>query len=295
MTTKHHVGNREYLSGGVGDGFRTRRVMVLGIGVELVTQKFAESVDWSFSESDHKVLVWRGGHASSKEVEFEGGFAGQVVPHASNVWVIPAELRSAALARKAECRFVQLTFPTAVIGRDTLRPLVGQQDPLLHHMIERIIGTEGRDDTAARLLQQSLADGLRLHVRDRYGEAAPQMRPPRRVRELSLDEQQRLIEFIRDGEDSEVNLPTLARLVGMKLDAFRRAFEKAFHMTPYQFVLDQRINEAKLLLESAPISITEISSAVGFSTPSHFSTTFKQRVGVTPTAYRHATWGSREV
>ncbi|MEV0673126.1 AraC family transcriptional regulator [Mycobacterium sp. NPDC050441] len=295
MTVNHDVGDGEHVHGATGDGFRERDVMVLGIGVEFVTQQFAESVDWSFSESDHKVLVWRGGQASSKEVEFEGGFAGHVIPRTSNVWVIPAELRSAAMARETECRFVQLTFPTAIIGRDTLRPSAGQQDPLLHHMIERIISVEEREDMAARLLQESLADGLRLHVRDRYGEAAPPTRLPRRVRELSRDEQRCLVEFIRDGVDSEVSLPTLAGLVGMKLDVFRRAFERAFHMTPYQFVLDQRIAEAKLLLESAPISITEISNVVGFSTPSHFSTTFKQRVGVTPTAYRHATWGSREV
>ncbi|WP_165612906.1 helix-turn-helix transcriptional regulator [Mycolicibacterium peregrinum] len=292
---KRHLGDGEHVPGETGEGFGERDFKVLGIGVEFVTQQFAESVDWSFSESDHKVLVWRGGQASSKEVEFEGGFAGRVAPRTSNVWVIPAELRSVALAREAECRFVQLTLPTAMIGRDTLRPSAGQQDPLLHHMIERIISVEERDDVAARLLQETLADGLRLHVRDRYGEAAPQSPPPRRVRELSGDEQRCLVEFIRDGADSEVTLQSLAGLVGMKLDVFRRAFERAFHMTPYQFVLHQRIIEAKLLLESAPLSITEISSAVGFSTPSHFATTFKQRVGVTPTTYRQATWGSREL
>ncbi|WP_454232390.1 helix-turn-helix domain-containing protein [Mycolicibacterium fortuitum] len=292
---KHPAGQDHIGHVGSGDGFRERAATVLGIGIEFVTQRFAESADWSFSGSDHKILLWRGGRVSSKEVEFEAGFADRLIPRASSVWVIPAELRSAALATGTECSFVQLTFPAATFGRDTLRPTVGQQDPLLHHLIERITGIEGRDDMAARLLQQSLADGLRLHVRDRYGEASPPPRAARRGRELSRDDQRRLIEFIRDAEDSEVNLPTLAALVGMKLDVFRRAFEKAFHVTPYQFVLDQRIAEAKLLLDSAPMSITEISSVVGFSTPSHFSTTFKQRVGVTPTAYRQATWGRREV
>ncbi|OWL98687.1 AraC family transcriptional regulator [Mycolicibacterium peregrinum] len=297
MTSKHHVGDGEYERASTGGGFRARRVSALGIGIgiEFVAQKFAESADWSFSESDHKILVWRGGRVRSKEVELEAGFAGQLTPRASCVWVIPAELRSAAFLRGTECSFVQLTFPAAMFGRETLLPSVGQQDPLLHHMIERIIDTEERNDTAARLLQQSLADGIRLHVRDRYGAAAPQARPLRRGRELSQDEQRRLVEFIRDGVDAEISLPTLAGLVGMKLDVFRRAFERAFHMTPYQFVLDHRIAEAKLLLESAPMSITEISAVVGFSTPSHFATTFKHRVGVTPTAYRHATWGMREV
>lgn len=265
---------------------------VLGIGVELVTQQFADSIDWSFSASEHKVLVWRTGRANSKEVEFEGGRAGRVIPRVSNVWVIPAEQRSAALATHAECSFAQLTLPIGIIGRDTLKPAVGGQDPLLHYMIERIVSVDGRGDVAARLLQETLAEGLRLHVRDRYGSGAPQR--PRMGRELSRSEQRQLVEFIRDGLGSEIDLPTLAGLVGMKLDVFRQAFGKAFHMTPYQFVLDQRIAEAKMLLESAPISITEIGSLVGFSTPSHFATTFKNRVGVTPTAYRAAMWPKAE-
>ncbi|QRY46709.1 helix-turn-helix transcriptional regulator [Mycolicibacterium boenickei] len=265
---------------------------MLGIGVECVTQHFADSVDWSFSESDHKVLVWRRGHASSKEVEFEGGRGGRVIPRVGNIWVIPADQRSAALATETECSFAQLTIPTKVIGRDTLRPAAGGRDPLLHHMVERIMGLNGRSDIAAQLLQETLADGLRLHVRDRYGAAGP---PPRRQgRELSRSEQQRLVEFIRDGLSSEVDLPTLAGIVGMRLDEFRHAFAKAFHTTPYQFVLDQRIADAKLLLESGPMSMTEISGLVGFSTPSHFATTFKQRVGVTPTAYRRAMGPIRE-
>ncbi|MCV7194153.1 helix-turn-helix transcriptional regulator [Mycolicibacterium brumae] len=271
-----------------GRGGAPRDFSVLGIGVEFVDQPFASSVDWSFSESDHKVLVWRNGSATSKEVEFDGGQISRVAPRVSNVWVIPAEHRSVAFATKAECSFVQLTLPTSFIGSGRLEATAGRQDPLLHHMIERMVGLNGRGDVAARLLQESLAAGLRLHVRDRYGGGAPQR--AREGRELSDSEQRRLVEFIRDGLNSEIDLPTLAGLVGMTLDVFRHAFGKAFHMTPYQFVLDQRIAEAKMLLETAPISITEIGSLVGFSTPSHFATTFKNRVGVTPTAYRRAMW-----
>lgn len=262
----------------------SRRVSVLGIGAHLVQQEFADSVDWSFSDAHHNVLVWRHGQAMSKDVDFEGGRAGRVMPRADNVWVIPAGQRSAAWATKTECSFVHLTFPAAVIGHATLRPTVGEQDPLLRYMVERIFSVEGRDDVAARLLRETLADGLRLHVRDRYGLSPPSS--PRVSRELSLSEQKQLVEFIRDGLNSEIDLVALAGLVEMKLNAFRDAFGRAFHATPHQFVLDQRIARAKLLLESAPMSVTEISTAVGFCTPSHFSTTFKQRVGLTPSSYR---------
>ncbi|MDH6194854.1 AraC family transcriptional regulator [Mycobacterium frederiksbergense] len=259
-------------------------ITVLGIDVSFVTQPFTESIEWSFTEPDHKVLVWRGGSVHSKEVEFERGPAGRITPRAGNVWVIPAEQRSAALARHVTCEFVALTLPTLMLGDDTLRPVVGRRDPLLLHLVERMVDVAGRDDVVSRLLRESLADTLRLHIGDRYGERS---QPQRRTgRELSRDEQQCLIEFLHDSLDAEVNLSTLADLVGMSVHGFSHAFAQTFGTTPYQFVLDQRIAQSKRLLATTPLSVTEISHTVGFSSPSHFATAFKQRVGLTPSAFR---------
>ncbi|MUL84324.1 helix-turn-helix transcriptional regulator [Mycobacterium sp. CBMA247] len=258
-----------------------------GIDIRFVSQKFAESVDWSFSEPKHEVLVWRSGSAVSKEVEFERGPAGRITPRASNVWVIPAGHRSAALARDTACEFAQLTLPPAMIGTTTLLPVAGRRDPLLHLLIERIASTAARTDVVARLLRESLADGLRLHILDIYGEQSPAPQPAGRV--LDRVAQQRLVDFLREALDDEIDLPTLAGLVGMKVDAFRRAFARTFNTTPYQYVLDMRIEKSKSLLTTTTLPMTEISVAVGFSSPSHFATTFKQRVGVTPTAYREGT------
>jgi AraC family transcriptional regulator len=41
-------------------------------------------------------------------------------------------------------------------------------------------------------------------------------------------------------------------------------------------------------MRKALASAQEISLTVGLATPSHFATTFTQRVGVTPTVYRNS-------
>lgn len=97
------------------------------------------------------------------------------------------------------------------------------------------------------------------------------------------------VDYLRDGLDQEIDLPTLAGIAGMPVAGFRRAFARTFNTTPYQYVLDQRIEKSKKLMSTTTMTMTEISAASGFSSPSHFATTFKQRVGVTPTAYRHGT------
>jgi len=53
-----------------------------------------------------------------------------------------------------------------------------------------------------------------------------------------------------------------------------------------EFVVHHRIRLAKQLLRYESLSVSEIAFAVGYSSPSGFSKTFKRRVGCSPTTYR---------
>jgi AraC family transcriptional regulator len=256
------------------------------IGIRFVSQAFVDSVDWSFAETTHQVLIWRRGGAAVKEVSFERGPSGYVIPRVGNVWIIPAGSRSSAQAQRTACEFAQLTIPTELVGAVPLHPVADRRDPLLHHMVERIASAMERTDLTARLLRESLVDSLRLHLLDCYGEG-PQARA-NQLKVLDHTARQLLVDFIRDSLHDEIDLAALAGLVGMPVPKFRRAFTHAFNTTPYQYVLDQRVEKSKALLASTAMTVTEISVAVGFSTPSHFATTFKQRLGITPTEYRHS-------
>lgn len=255
----------------------------MGITIDFITQRFEKVVDWSFPAGGPKVLVWRRGEARSKEVEFEYGRAGHVTPCTSSVWVIPADHRSAAQARDVACEFAQIAFPPSAFGHTNLRPVAGEPDPFLHQLIEKIASVAHRNDVLARLQRETLVHGLSLHVHDCYGEQPP---PSPADRGLGPSEQRLLVEFLHDSLDTDIDIPTLAGLVGMTVHGFRRAFVSTFRVTPYRYVLDLRIRRAKTLLLTTALSIAEISVALGFATPSHFTTVFKQRVGVTPTAYR---------
>ena len=53
-----------------------------------------------------------------------------------------------------------------------------------------------------------------------------------------------------------------------------------------EFIRDIRLSQAASLLEQGQLSITEIMSRVGFTTPSYFSKCFKARYGLTPSEYQ---------
>ncbi|MEV0669030.1 AraC family transcriptional regulator [Mycobacterium sp. NPDC050441] len=120
------------------------------------------------------------------------------------------------------------------------------------------------------------------HIRAAY---AP-VRADRGTDTLNLATQSKLIEFLEDSIDSSVTLEALARQADMSVPVFITAFRAAFHTTPYQYLLDLRFERAKYLLRHTSHPIAEVSALVGFSRPSHFSSAFRRRVGVSPRVYR---------
>lgn len=65
-----------------------------------------------------------------------------------------------------------------------------------------------------------------------------------------------------------------------------REFKRHVGQTPRQYLIERRIGEAKVLLRDTGRSVTQVAHACGFNSVSHFSTTFRARTGVTPSAFR---------
>lgn len=263
-----------------------RGIRVQGLGFRFVAEKVAAPTDWCFQESQHVFVIHRGGKLTSMEIDFPSGPSGRFLPRVGDVWAIPAEYRYAALAQGGIVGFCEIVVPTSVFGDRALTPRVGYQDTLLHGLVERLAQLTDEEGAAATLFRQSLAETMRLHIADHYA-AQPTTSPAAfNARKLDQRTQQIVIDYLHTELDSRIDLRELAAAVGMTVNNFLTAFSESFATTPHQYLIEQRIQRAKALLSGTAASITEISATVGFSTPSHFATTFRQRVGVTPSVYR---------
>lgn len=92
--------------------------------------------------------------------------------------------------------------------------------------------------------------------------------------------------YIRSNLDKEITLKALAKITSMSESNFSRRFKSSLGITPYQFVLHERLEEAKHLLRNMDMSLVHIAAATGFSSQSHFSTVFKKSTRLTPLQYR---------
>lgn len=65
-----------------------------------------------------------------------------------------------------------------------------------------------------------------------------------------------------------------------------RVFKKGTGETPYQFLLNEKINVAKTLLSTTTMQIKSIAELLCFTDEHYFSFLFKQKTGLTPSKYR---------
>ena len=99
--------------------------------------------------------------------------------------------------------------------------------------------------------------------------------------------------FMRNNLNHPLSRPQLARFVSLSPPHRARIFRQVTRKTLNQRLTELRINYGKKLLLESTLSITQISLSIGYRSFSHFSSLFKEQVGITPSDYRQSggrTW-----
>jgi AraC-like DNA-binding protein len=64
------------------------------------------------------------------------------------------------------------------------------------------------------------------------------------------------------------------------------AFSAEYGISPINYMISKRIEDAKHLLKNDDYTLSVISRMLGFSSPSYFTQAFKKTVGMSPNQYR---------
>ena len=170
--------------------------------------------------------------------------------------------------------------------------------------IANIAGVLAREtlsrDRAGSLYSESLANILSVHLLRNYAatpdgsaldaaEPSEQERshvtPPAAAQSRAVAE---ALQFIQQNYAHDVGLSDIAAAAHLSPFHLARLFKQTLGVSPYQHVIQVRVNSARHLLSagSGRRSLAEIASAVGFSDQSHLTRHFKRLTGVTPSQYR---------
>ena len=183
---------------------------------------------------------------------------------------------------------VHLSHKTCLEKHIEIVPSLREHDPLLHHIALVLQSTIEGEGINERFYVESLVDALAAHFLRRYRSS------PRSSREattggLSPYKLQRTTAYIKDHLEQELSLATLAAVGEMSPAHFARLFKQATGLTPHQYVIARRMEQAKRLLIETNLSLSEIGLQVGCADQSHFTALFRLHVSLTPKAYRDHT------
>lgn len=68
-------------------------------------------------------------------------------------------------------------------------------------------------------------------------------------------------------------------------DHFARLFKQSVAVTPHQYLIRQRVERAKRLLQQGNLSIADVALQCGFANQGHLSYHFKRLLNATPKAF----------
>ncbi len=95
------------------------------------------------------------------------------------------------------------------------------------------------------------------------------------------------LSFIEQNFQNDISVENIANSCGLNRSYFGKIFKDAIGKTPQEFLMDYRMTKASELLKLTRLSISDISKAVGYDNPLHFSRAYKNRFGVSPREWRN--------
>ncbi|WP_214410491.1 helix-turn-helix domain-containing protein [Sphaerisporangium fuscum] len=96
----------------------------------------------------------------------------------------------------------------------------------------------------------------------------------------------RVVRSMHENLGEQLTINDMARTAMFSKFHFSRVFQRVTGLSPGRFLSAVRLQEAKRLLASTSLTVTDISHRVGYSSVGTFSSRFTSSVGVSPTKYR---------
>ena len=146
---------------------------------------------------------------------------------------------------------------------------------LMVHIINSRLGVE----VGAAIAEQFICDRIR-HAED------PQRIPLKHLVGNQSEKLTTAVELMESNLKEPISQEELAQYVGLSRRQLQRLFQKYLLCAPSRYYLKLRLHRARELLLQTTLSILEVSSVCGFVSTSHFSKSYKEHFGHSPSQER---------
>ncbi|SHF97403.1 helix-turn-helix domain-containing protein [Chryseobacterium sp. OV279] len=102
------------------------------------------------------------------------------------------------------------------------------------------------------------------------------------LKRTEIDKIHAVRDFIMKNHHSDYSLIELAHYAGTNEFTLKKGFKELFGTTVFGFWNGLKMDEARKMILEKEMTISEVSDAVGYKNPRHFSTAFKKKFGIIP-------------
>jgi AraC family transcriptional regulator len=159
-----------------------------------------------------------------------------------------------------------------------------KQDLHLQHIAMLLLAELRSGGMMGQLYVESLTQVLVIHLLRNYSKSTQIITSENRT--LTRTQLQQAIDYIHTHLDRGLSLVELAKVINISSTYFATLFKRAMEISPHQYVIQQRVERANLLLTTTDLTITDIALQVGFSSQSHLTQHFKRLTRMTPKQVR---------
>ncbi|AOY93903.1 hypothetical protein BKK79_01635 [Cupriavidus sp. USMAA2-4] len=163
-------------------------------------------------------------------------------------------------------------------------PHLSVADPVVHQLSLALLPALEHPERASTLFVDHMALALRVHLVHYYGGVHVASRKVHT--RLAPWQEARAKEMIMNNLEGDISLQLLAEACNLSRAHFARAFRSSTGMPPHRWLVLQRVERAKQLLEKPAFRLGQIALLCGFADQSHFTRTFTRLVGTSPGEWR---------
>ena len=163
-------------------------------------------------------------------------------------------------------------------------PGVGVMDQVVAELTRLLLPAFDNPDQVFQLFADHISLALGTHIAQAYGGMRSVTAPSRGG--LATWQERRAKELMGANLQRDVSTADVATECALSAGHFARAFRRSTGLSPHQWLLQRRIDEAHGLLRDRRLSLAEIARACGFADQSHFTKAYTRRRGISPGAWR---------
>jgi AraC family transcriptional regulator len=185
-------------------------------------------------------------------------------------------------------RILQCHDTYASLGSGVIRlaPRCGLSDPLVSQIVLSI-AKEIAGGFLDHILVESLNTALAVQLTRLCGDPTHALLALSNG--LSRERLYRVYEYVEGHLGSRLTLTDLASATGLSPYHFSRSFKQAAGIGPWRYVMQRRLERAKILMRQSDRSLALIAQEVGFADQSHLTAVFRREMGLTPGQFRGST------